>query len=190
MTTDPTLWILARASGITAYALLTVVVLVGLVLRARPFGKAIRPAVVTDLHRFLGLLAFGALAIHGTALVFDRAVDIRLLDLFVPGIAPYRPVWTSLGVIAAELMVVVYASFSLRRRIGIRAWRLLHRTTYLVFGLATAHGLAAGTDAGRPWALALYGGAVGAVAAAWGWRMLVPAPTARPRPRSVASSSS
>jgi len=94
--------------------------------------------------------------------------------LVVPGLVPYRPFWTALGVVAAELMVLVYASFSLRRRIGTRMWRRLHWLTYAVFGLATVHGLAAGTDTSRPWALPFYGAAVGAVLAAAGWRALVP----------------
>ena len=93
----------------------------------------------------------------------------------MPGLVPYRPLWSAFGVLAAELMLLVYASSALRRRIGIRAWRRLHWLTYAVFALATVHGLAAGTDGGRPWALALYGGAVGAVTAAAGWRALVPA---------------
>ena len=41
---DPTFWILARASGLLAYALLTASVLAGLVLRARPFGTALKRA--------------------------------------------------------------------------------------------------------------------------------------------------
>ena len=88
----------------------------------------------------------------------------------------YRPLATSLGVLAAELMVIVYASFSLRKRIGVRNWRRLHWATYGIFAAATAHGLAAGTDTSRPWAFALYLGAVGAVAAATAWRAVVVAP--------------
>lgn len=171
---DPTFWILARASGFAAYGLLTASVLAGLVLKARPFGTALKPALVTDLHRFLALLAFGALALHGSALLFDRAVAISLLDLIVPGLAPYRPLWTGLGVLAAELMLVVYASFSMRRRIGTRNWRRLHYGTYLIFALSTVHGLAAGTDSGSTWALAFYGAAIGSVLAATAWRALVP----------------
>ena len=38
MTHDPTFWLLARASGLTAYVLLTLSVLAGLVLKSRPFG--------------------------------------------------------------------------------------------------------------------------------------------------------
>ena len=56
MKSDPTFWILARASGLMAYALLTSSVLAGLVLKARPFGRSLRPATVTDVHRFLALL--------------------------------------------------------------------------------------------------------------------------------------
>jgi sulfoxide reductase heme-binding subunit YedZ len=174
MKSDPTFWILARASGLMAYALLTSSVLAGLVLKARPFGRSLRPATVTDVHRFLALLGLGALVLHATTLVLDNTVHISPAALFVPGLVPYRPVWTSCGVLAGELMLLIYASFSVRRRIGTRVWRRLHWFTYLVFALATVHGLAAGTDSGRPWALAFYGTAVGSVLAATGWRALVP----------------
>ena len=171
---DPTFWILTRASGLLAYALLTTSVLVGLVLKARPFGTTLKPAAVTDLHRFLALLGLGAISVHGLALLLETAVPISLTDLMVPGIAPYRPLATGLGVLAAELMLVVYVSFSLRRRIGARTWRRLHWATYLIFVLATLHGLAAGTDSSTTWALALYGAASGAVLAATAWRALIP----------------
>ena len=178
---DPTFWILARSSGLVAYALLTVSVLAGLVLKSRPFGTSLRPAAVTDLHRFLALLGLGAVTAHGLALVLDTTVHFSLPSLLVPGLAPYRPLWTALGVLAAEAMVVVYASFAARKWIGARAWRRLHWATYLVFALATVHGLAAGTDSGTTWALGLYGGATGAVLAAVGWRALVPPPKGAPR---------
>jgi sulfoxide reductase heme-binding subunit YedZ len=181
VTHDPTFWIIARSAGLVAYALLTMSVLAGLVLKARPFGKALRPAAVTDVHRFLALLGLGALAVHGTSLVLDRTVDISPLALVLPGLIPYRPLWTSLGVVAAELMILVYASFSQRKRIGVKTWRTLHWLTYAIFALATVHGITAGTDTSRPWALPLYGGAVGAVLAATAWRALVPPQSARAR---------
>ena len=112
---------------------------------------------------------------HGLALLLDRTVPFHVADLLVPGIAPYRPVWTGLGVLAAELMLLVYVSFSLRKRIGTQNWRRLRLGhVYPIFALATAHGLLAGTDSGTAWALALYGGAVGAVLAAAAWRIVVP----------------
>jgi sulfoxide reductase heme-binding subunit YedZ len=137
--------------------------------------------VVTDLHRILALLGLGALAGHALALALDTTVRVSLAGLLVPGLVSYRPAWTAAGVLAAELMVLVYVSFSLRKRIGTRNWRRLHWATYALFALATAHGLGAGTDTSRTWALALYVGAVGSVAAATTWRILVPPTPARSR---------
>jgi methionine sulfoxide reductase heme-binding subunit len=185
---DPTFWLLARASGMTAYVLLTVSVLAGLVVKSRPFGTAIKPATVVDIHRTLALLSLTALALHGLALVLDHTVEIGLAALLVPGVAPYRPFWTGLGVVAAELMLVVYVSFGLRRRIGMRNWRRLHWTTYGAFAGATAHGVMAGSDSASPWAMSLYLGAIGAVSAATAWRALVPArPPTRTRQRPAAT---
>jgi len=181
MTHDPTFWILARAAGLTAYALLTMSVLAGLVLKSRPWGNALRPAAVTDLHRLLALLGLSALGLHAAALVADSTIHVDLPSLVVPGLVGYRQLPGALGVIAADLMLAVIASFSLRRRIGARNWRRLHWATYGIFAAATVHGLLAGSDSNRPWALGLYLGAVGAVGAATAWRALVPPLPARPK---------
>jgi len=181
---DPTFWLLARASGLTAYVMLTLSVVAGLAVKARPF-RSLKPAAVTDLHRILALLGLGALAGHAAALVLDTTVHVSIAALFVPGLISYRPVWTSLGILAAELMVLVYASFSVRRRIGTKNWRRLHWATYALFALATVHGLAAGTDSSRPWAFGLYLVAVASVAAATAWRILVPPQARGRRPRAA-----
>jgi sulfoxide reductase heme-binding subunit YedZ len=169
---DPTFWLLARASGLTAYVLLTLSVLAGLAVKSRPFGRAVKAASATDTHRFLSLLALGAVVIHALTLVLDQTVHIGLAALLVPGLASYRPIATGLGVLATELAAVVVVSFPLRKHIGMRAWRRLHWATYGVFAAATAHGIAAGTDSHRPWIFALYLGAVFAVTAATAWRAL------------------
>ena len=170
---DPTFWMLARATGLTAYLLLTTSVLAGLVLKSRPF-RSLRPAAVTDTHRFLALLALGAVAVHGATLMLDSTIHLGPAALLVPGLSPYRPVATGIGVLAAELMLLVYASFALRRRIGTRNWRRLHWATYAIFAAATVHGLAAGTDTARPWAFSLYLSTIGLVVAATAWRALAP----------------
>jgi sulfoxide reductase heme-binding subunit YedZ len=176
MSHDPTFWILARAAGFAAYLLLTGSVLAGLTVKTRVLGRAVRAAAVVDLHRTLALLGLGFLALHGTALALDTTVRIPAAALLVPGLSPYRPLATGIGVLSAELTVLVYASFGLRRRIGMRAWRALHWLTYAVFAGATVHGLAAGSDSARPWALGTYLGALGAVALAAAWRFLVVEP--------------
>jgi sulfoxide reductase heme-binding subunit YedZ len=170
---DPTFWLLARSSGITAYVLVTLSVLAGIVLKARPFSR-LKPSTVTNVHRTLALTSLGAIALHGSSLVLDTTVKVSPLALVVPGLISYRPLATAIGVLCAELLVVVYASFSLRKRIGVKAWRRLHWLTYGLFAMATFHGLAAGTDTSRPWAAFLYFGAVAAVAFAAAYRALTP----------------
>lgn len=182
MTHDPTFWLLARSAGFTAYVLLTLSVLAGLVLKSRPF-RSLKPAAVTDTHRTLAMLGLGALALHGTALVLDQTVRMPVWALVVPFTSSYRPVATAIGVLTAELMVLIYASFSMRKRIGPKNWRRLHWATYAVFGGATVHGLMAGTDTQRPWAFALYLGAVASVAMATAFRALARPVSNRPVPK-------
>ena len=184
MKTDPTFWLLARASGLTAYVLLTSSVLAGLTVKSKPLGRRLRAAVATDAHRFLSLLALGAIALHGLVLTLDQTVRLPLAALLVPGLSPYRPLATGIGVLAAELMVLIYVSFSLRRRIGARSWRRLHYLTFGVFAAATVHGLAAGSDR---WAFGLYAGSIAAVVGLTAWRILTKGGTHVPhRDRPVA----
>src|SRR5437763_30796 len=81
---DPTFWLLARASGLTAYAVLTTSVLAGLVLKSRPFAR-LKPAAVTDAHRALALAASGAgvmrwVLVTAAAVAAVVAVNVALLS--------------------------------------------------------------------------------------------------------------
>jgi methionine sulfoxide reductase heme-binding subunit len=169
---DPTFWILARAAGLTAYLLLTASMVAGLTLKSRVLGRAVRPAAITDVHKTLAVGGLGALALHGVALVLDSTVEVTPLALLLPGLVDYRTWWVGVGVIAGELMALVTASFWARKRIGAKVWRRLHWLSYAAFGLATAHGLMAGSDSDRPWVVAIYAIALGAVAVGTAWRGL------------------
>ena len=76
----------------------------------------------------------------------------------MPGLIPYRPVWTGIGVLAAELALLSTCRSAFRTRIGVKAWRRLHFATYAVFAGGAVHGIAAGTDTGSTSARMLYGG--------------------------------
>ena len=60
-------------------------------------------------------------------------------------------VWTGLGVTGGWLAAILGLSYWLRDRIGPRRWRRLHKATLLVYVLAVAHTLGAGSDASTPW---------------------------------------
>ena len=187
MSSDPTFWIEARASGMLAFALLTAVGDRRARAQGTTLGTALKPATVTDTHRFLALLCLGATGIHGVALVLDSTVQIGIAGLLVPGFVPYRPLWVGVGVVAAELLVLVYASFSQRKRIGVKNWRRLHWATYGIFAAMVVHGVMSGTDTARPWALGMYLGAIGTVVAATFWRAFLPPAKPERRPRAAAA---
>lgn len=182
---DPTFWVLARATGLVAFGLLAATTIAGLVLKGRPL-RSLRPAGVMDLHRFLSLLSLIVVGLHGIALFLDSTVQIPAAGFVIPGLVPYRPVWTGLGVLAAELMLVVHLSFRWRKRIGVHVWRRLHFATYGVFGGALLHGLLSGSDSARGWVLASYSGLVGLVLGLTGWRATMESKRSRRTPRAAA----
>ncbi len=170
MTLEMLPWIVARATGFAAFGLFTLAMIAGLLVRTRTTVGSVKGSGMVDLHRHFSLLALIATAVHGTALLLDTTIDVSPLSLIVPGLVPYRPVWTGVGVVVAEMALLVHLSFRFRKRIGVPVWRRIHWLTYAVFIGGAVHGIASGTDSGTIWAIALYGGAVGAVAGLTGWR--------------------
>jgi len=150
-------WLVSRALGFAAYAALSLDAIVGLLVSTRVGDRLLGRAAAVELHGWLSPLALGLVLGHGAMLLADGYVRFDALDVLVPFAAPYRPIAVGLGVIAAYLALVVHASFALRKRIGVTAWRRLHYLSFVAFAGATAHGLAAGTDTGRPWTTILYG---------------------------------
>lgn len=156
-------WYLSRASGFTAMTLLAATVCLGLAVRGRyPMLARWR---WFDMHQFLSLTAMGAVGIHVLSLLGDQYIGFGLTDLLVPFAASYRPAPLAIGIVSLDLFAVVLVSFYVRRFIGYRAWRATHYGTFLLFFMAEAHGLLAGTDTGEIWAVLVYWAcAVGVVA--------------------------
>ncbi len=153
---SPVTWYVGRASGIVLYLVLWLSVIGGLGLTTALMDHFAGRGVVFSLHAFTTPLAYGFLALHLLSIAADPTVDFGLKALLVPFASPWREPWTGFGVLAAELTVLVGASFSVKRIIGQRVWRALHWLTFPLYGLALLHGLGAGTDAGTPWMQALY----------------------------------
>ncbi|MBX6378257.1 MAG: ferric reductase-like transmembrane domain-containing protein [Clostridia bacterium] len=146
-------WYLSRAAGVTGYACLSGAVLLGLasasrLLPPRPWSAA--------WHRALAGLGLFFSGFHALLLLFDRWEPFNWVQILVPLTAPARPAAVGLGTVAFYLLAAVHGSFWLRRRIGGRAWRSLHDAAYPAYGLATLHGIFAGTDTGLPWMRSLY----------------------------------
>jgi len=162
---DHTFWYISRAAGLTAYLLLTLNVCLGLMVRTRALDWLLARWRSFDLHQFTALLALGFLALHVFSLLGDHFIGYRLDQLLIPFASPYRPPWVALGVVALYLLIGIAGSSYLQRFISHRAWRAIHYLSFAAFLLALGHGILAGTDSGQPWAMLLYTGSGGLVAA-------------------------
>lgn len=157
-------WTFSRAASVSAYLALTLDVLFGLFLSTGAADRWVARARSVEVHRFLSLSAIGLTVAHAAAMLGDRYMRFDLLDVTVPFLVGYRTIGVGLGIVAMWLAVMVHASFALRSRIGPRAWRALHYLAFVVFALATLHGMTAGTDARATWMRLLYGAAGASVA--------------------------
>lgn len=163
-------WYLARGSGVTTLVLFTVVVVLGIAARSgRPLPGLPR-FVVQGVHRSTSLLAVAFLAVHVAALLVDPYAQLRLADVVVPFVGTYRPFWLGLGTLALDLMLALVLTSLFRGRLGVRAWRAIHRTAYAAWPVAVLHGVGIGTDNATTWMLAVTGCCVAAVGGALVWR--------------------
>ncbi|HET8980095.1 MAG TPA: hypothetical protein VFN87_18225 [Solirubrobacteraceae bacterium] len=144
-------WLVSRAAGIVALVLISLAVMLGLTLAAKVLRRPPLRRAAARLHEHVALVSLAALGIHGLALLGDRWLHPGWRGITVPFALAYRPGWTGAGIIAGYLAVLLGPSFFLRRRIGARRWRSLHRATVLVWLLSAAHALGAGSDGGRLW---------------------------------------
>ncbi len=156
---DPHMWYLTRALATAAYLMLTASVLLGMLRSIARQAKERLSWVVDELHQVLATLAMVLVIGHLLTLLVDPFLPFTVSNLLLPFAEPYRPFAVQLGVLAVYGMVVVLLSSWVRRRVPYSLWRTIHYLSFLAFVLATAHGLLAGSDAGEPWARAMYGGA-------------------------------
>lgn len=156
-------WVATRIIGFLSYFAIAGSVVYGLLLSTGILDAIAHRPVSFALHKDLSAIGLGLAGVHAVLLGLDSTVPFSLVEILVPFAAPYRPLWVGVGQVGLYVLAVVYASFSLRRRIGQRAWRSIHYLTFLAFAGATAHGILSGTDTGAAWAWWSYVGTTLAV---------------------------
>ena len=173
LTSSPADWYAARAAGIAAYVLLTVVIALGLALAGRAPGRRWHRwpmFAVEDVHRTGGLLVGTFIAIHVATIAIDSFLPFSPVQLVVPLASGYRPLWTGLGIAAAELLLALAVTNHYRSRLRYRWWRRAHYANFAVWTAATLHGLGSGTDRSAPWMMAVYAVSVATVVSLVVWR--------------------
>ena len=165
-------WVASRITALLAYGALAASTVYGLGMTTRILDRISRRLVNDTLHEnlsFWGLLLGGS---HALLLLLDTYIGFGWDSIFVPFVAPWRPIAVGLGSIALYILIVLIITSKARRFIGLRLWRVIHLLAFVAFGLITAHGFLAGTESPLPWAKAMYVAAAALVAFFTGVRVV------------------
>ncbi len=148
-------WYASRSAGIASYVFLWLGIVGGLLMSSAFFDGLIgRPRLVA-IHQAASIAGVLLGLAHGLVLIPDNWTHFGLKDVLVPFGSYYKPVYSAAGTLSLYLAAVVSASFWFRSRMGGKSWKMLHHTSFLAFGGALWHALMMGTDAHKPWVLAI-----------------------------------
>lgn len=184
------MWLASRSAAIVAFVLIACSVTLGLFMAN---GLTRRPGLKRSLlkvHEQIALAAIVAIVLHGVLLLGDKWLKPGLTGIAIPFSMSYRPLWTGLGIIGGYIAVIVGPTYFIRRRIGARRWRQIHRTAAIVYVLGLLHALQAGTDGATLWFRTIAAVSAAPIMVLLALRYLRSAPKQAPRrarPRSPAS---
>lgn len=141
------IWLAARASGITAYLLLTVQVVFGLVLSHPTNQTTWRLSKrLFPWHENAWVFVLAFLGAHIVTLVLDPYAGVGIGGVVIPGLSSYRSSAVALGTLALYALLVTGLTARYTARLPAGLWLRIHRLSLVVFGLTWMHGLLAGTD--------------------------------------------
>jgi methionine sulfoxide reductase heme-binding subunit len=150
LTADQFFWILARVSGLSAYAALAVALLTGIGLRTAVLDWLGSNRAVRSVHDFTTVLWVPLAGLHVLALLFDATARVGVVDVFVPFRANYGTLAIGLGSVSLDLLIAATVAAYLKRRMRKDVWLWVHRLTYVAFALVFLHAVLSGTDFSDP----------------------------------------
>ncbi len=150
MDLDLFLWVLARVSGLTSFAALSISLLSGIALRTAVLDWLGSNRALRSLHEFTAVLWIPLGIMHMATLVLDRTARVGIADLFVPFRVPYGTLAIGFGTLTFEIFVVVAVTGWLKRRMRTATWQWIHRLSYAAFAMLFLHAVLGGSDFSDP----------------------------------------
>lgn len=142
-------WLASRAAGFTAYLIVTLVVVLGLVLSHPVNQSSWRLSKrIFPWHENLLVFAIAFTVAHVVTIVVDPYAGVGLDGALIPGLSAFRSVPVALGTIALYALLVTGLTARYTRLLPAGWWLKLHRLSIVVWALGWAHGILAGTDSG------------------------------------------
>lgn len=152
---DLEFWFIARITGLTAFAVLSLSVLSGEALRTSVLDFLAKNRAIRKLHDFTTPLWLPLVFAHIIALVLDKTARIQPVNVVLPFTTDYGQLPIGLGAFAFDIVMVVTITSWLRSRMNNTVWMWIHRTSYIAFIAIFFHAALSGTDFDAPLVSAL-----------------------------------
>ncbi len=147
---DLVFWFLARITGLTAFAVLSLSVLSGEALRTSVLDFLASNRAIRKLHDFTTPLWLPLVFAHIISLLLDKTAKIDPINIVVPFLTEYGELPIGLGTLAFDIVMVVTVTTWLRSRMNNTLWTWIHRTSYVGFVFIFFHAAYSGTDFDAP----------------------------------------
>jgi len=148
-------WLAGRATGITAYLLLTALVSFGLIL-SHPTNQATwrLSKRLFPWHENLFVFVVAFLVAHIVAIILDPWAGVGVAGSFIPGLSSYRSAPVALGTLGLYAALVSGITGRWTKVLPPGLWLKLHRFALVAWIMSWMHGMLAGTD--TPMLLPMY----------------------------------
>jgi hypothetical protein len=143
--------------GVITLVSLSITIMVGLVATDRLVLSIRQRVLLQSTHRTTGVIAVASLGLHLWTKLAEH--HIRVIDMFIPFLAPTNTLYVGMGTLSGGIMVLVMWTGIARAKFIGRGkpwmWRSLHAVSYLIWPIALMHGLSAGRPA-KSWVVVSY----------------------------------
>jgi methionine sulfoxide reductase heme-binding subunit len=140
-------WLAGRATGITAYLLLTGLVSLGLIL-SHPTNQSTWKLSkrLFPWHENLFVFVVAFLVAHVVSIILDPYAGVGIAGSFIPGLSAYRSAPVALGTLGLYAALVSGITGRWTKLLPQGLWLRIHRFSLVAWIMSWMHGILAGTD--------------------------------------------
>jgi sulfoxide reductase heme-binding subunit YedZ len=140
-------WLAGRATGITAYLLLTGLVSLGLIL-SHPTNQSTWKLSkrIFPWHENLFVFVMAFLVAHVVSIILDPYAGVGIAGSFIPGLSAYRSAPVALGTLGLYAALVSGITGRWTKLLPQGLWLRIHRFSLVAWIMSWMHGILAGTD--------------------------------------------
>lgn len=138
-------WYMIRATGMVAYLLLYLSVIIGLYSQVQKMRKQ-KVTSSLFLHESLSNWALYLVVCHVGYLLIDSYISLQWFEIFIPFNTDYKPLPMALGALSFYFLIMTIVTSKARKKIGYQKWRKLHALNPVLYIFVTVHGMMIGTD--------------------------------------------